>query len=46
MADEAWRRLVGHHLSARSAGDEEEINVALERLERDDGRVRPSASGC
>ena len=34
----AWRRLVGHHLSARSAGDEEEIDVALERLERDDGR--------
>jgi hypothetical protein len=34
----AWRRLVGHHLSARDAADEEEIDVALERLERDDGR--------
>jgi hypothetical protein len=34
----AWRRLVGHHLSARNVGDEEEIDLALERLERDDGR--------
>lgn len=34
----AWRRLVGHHLSTRTPEDEEEIDIALDRLERDDGR--------
>jgi hypothetical protein len=29
---------VGHYVSGCSAADEEEIDVALERLERDDGR--------
>src|SRR5690606_24782944 len=34
----AWRRLVGHHLSTRNPDDEEEIDLALGRLEREDGR--------